>query len=80
MRIELVVNEIGLPQNGFSKIETQTHRILQDHYPQAHIYVRKGHNNNLNISGMSKPEKSEVRGLLEEMFNDADAWLYEEDL
>lgn len=77
MRIELMVNNAGLPENGFTKLENEFNRRILAQWPEANIRLRKGNNNNLTVLSASKDEKKGVSQLLEEMFDQADEWLYE---
>lgn len=77
MRIELMINKTGLPKNGFTKLENEFNRRIHAWWPEAHIRLRKGNNNNLTVLSASKDEKKRVSQLLEEMFEQADEWLYE---
>lgn len=45
-------------------------------WPDAFIRVRKGTNNDLTVLGGIKDIKKEVAKVLEEMFDEADEWLY----
>ncbi|PSU44525.1 DinI family protein [Photobacterium frigidiphilum] len=77
MKIELMVNKTGLPKNGFTKLENEFTRRIHARWPETHIRLRKGNNNNLTVLSASKGEKEAVGKLLEEMFEEADEWLYE---
>lgn len=78
MRIELMLNKVGIPENGFPKIESEfTHRMAQ-RWPDAMIRVRQGTSNGLIVLGGTKDCKIEVGAVLEEMFDEADEWLYNE--
>ena len=78
MKIELMVNKTGLPENGLAKLENEFTRRIDARWPEAHIRLRKGNSNNLTVLGASKSEKEAVGKLLEDMFEEADEWLYGE--
>lgn len=50
-------------------------RRVWQRYPDARIRLRKGTSNNLKIYA-PKHDKEAANKLIEEMFNDAEEWLY----
>lgn len=76
MRIDMIVDESRLPKNTFGRIQPEMEKRVLALYPDAIIRVRKGENNNLSIMEKNDKAKEVVNGLLEEMFNEADEWLY----
>ena len=76
MRVELMINKVGLAKGGFSLIENEFTRRMALRWPDALIRVRKGTNNDLTVLGGIKNIKKDVAKLLEEMFDEADDWLY----
>ncbi|MGF1723490.1 DinI-like family protein [Photobacterium nomapromontoriensis] len=78
MRIELMLNKVSIPENGFPKIESEFIRRMEQHWPDAMIRVRTGTINDLTVLGGPKDCKAEVGAVLEEMFDEADEWLYNE--
>ncbi len=75
MRIEMMVDEKFLPNQGITKISDELHRRLQPLYPDVRIRVRKGTNNQLEIYAKDKNEKKVIHNLIEQAFSDADEWL-----
>ncbi len=76
MRIDMIVDESRLEKGMFSRIEPEMEKRILPLYPDAKIRVRKGENNHLDIADKNKMAKEQVHELLEEMFNEADEWLY----
>jgi DNA-damage-inducible protein I len=77
MKIELMVNKNNLPDNGFPKLENEFTRRILLRWPEAVIRVRKGNSNALTVLRTLSSDKKLVSQLLEEMFDEADEWLYE---
>ncbi|WP_318477551.1 DinI-like family protein [Photobacterium leiognathi] len=76
MRIELMINKLNLSETHFTKIDEEfTHRVLAV-WPDANVRVRLGGNNDLSVLGCLSDEKERVESLLQEMFDEADEWLY----
>ena len=76
MRVELMINKAFLGKGEFSLIENEFTRRIALRWPNALIRVRKGTNNDLTVLGGIKDVKKDVAKLLEEMFDEADEWLY----
>lgn len=76
MRIDMIVDNNRLAEGMLSRIEHEVEKRVLSLYPNAIIRVRKGENNHLDIADKNKSAKDHVHELLEEMFNDADEWLY----
>ncbi len=76
MRVEMIVNASGLPKGKFSLIEPEMKKRLSLLDPNIRIRIRKGENNHLDIMEKDKTKKERAHSLLEEMFNEADEWLY----
>lgn len=79
MRIELMLIKDRLPKNGLAKITDQFTNLMQRHYPDSHVRVRLGNANDVSVQGGIKGCKADIAKLLEEMFDNADDWLYTED-
>ena len=75
MRIEMILNSALLPKNGTALIQQEMERRVWQRYPDARIRLRKGTNNHLDIYA-PKNDKEAANKLIEEMFNDAEEWLY----
>ncbi len=76
MRVEMIVKADGLPKGKFSLIEPEILRRLSVLDPNVRVRIRKGENNHLEIIDKSKDNKEKAHEILEEMFNEADEWLY----
>ncbi|MEJ6062738.1 DinI-like family protein [Aliivibrio salmonicida] len=75
MRIEMILNSAFLPRNGTALIQQEMERRVWQRYPDARIRLRKGTSNHLEIYA-PKNDKEAANKLIEEMFNDAEEWLY----
>ena len=75
MLIEMILNTALLPKNGLTLIQQEMERRVWQRYPDARIRMRKGTNNHLDIYA-PKNDKEAANKLIEEMFNDAEEWLY----
>ncbi|MCF7495070.1 MULTISPECIES: DinI-like family protein [unclassified Vibrio] len=76
MRVDMIVKASGLPKGTFSLIEPEIQKRLSVLDPDVCVRIRKGENNHLDIMERDKTKKEKAHALLEEMFNEADEWLY----
>ncbi|WP_305403950.1 DinI-like family protein [Photobacterium leiognathi] len=76
MRIELMINKLNLSETHFTKIDKEFTRRALTVWPDANVRVRLGGNNDLSVLGCLSDEKERVESLLQEMFDEADEWLY----
>lgn len=76
MRVELMINKTFLGKDDFPRIENEFTRRIALRWPDARLRVRKGTNNDLTVLGGIKDVKKDVSKVLEEMFDEADEWLY----
>lgn len=76
MRIELMLNKLNLSDAHFSKIDDEFNRRVLTNWPDASIRVRLGGGNNLTVLGGFTDDKERVEALLQDMFDEADDWLY----
>lgn len=76
MRIDMIVDESRLPKGAFGLIQPEMEKRILPLFPDSRIRVRKGNNNHLEVADKSKDNKEKVHAMLEEMFNEADEWLY----
>ena len=76
MRVELMINKAFLGKGDFSLIENEFTRRIALRWPNALIRVRKGTNNDLTVLSGIKDVKKDVAKVLENMFDEADEWLY----
>ncbi|EAR56038.1 hypothetical protein SKA34_11520 [Photobacterium sp. SKA34] len=76
MRIELMLNKLNLSDVHFSKIDDEFNRRVLMIWPDANIRVRLGGGNNLTVLSGFSDDKVRVEALLQDMFDEADDWLY----
>ncbi|WP_060988440.1 DinI-like family protein [Photobacterium leiognathi] len=76
MRIELMINKLNLSETHFTKIDEEFTRRVLAVWPDVNVRVRLGGNNDLSVLGCLSDEKERVESLLQEMFDEADEWLY----
>ncbi len=76
MRIELMINKLNLSETHFTKIDEEFTRRVLAVWPDANVRIRLGGNNDLSVLGCLSDEKERVESLLQEMFDEADEWLY----
>ncbi len=76
MRIELMINKLNLSETHFTKIDEEFTRRVHTVWPDANVRVHLGGNNDLSVLGCLSDEKERVESLLQEMFDEADEWLY----
>lgn len=76
MRVNMMIKESDLPDGKFSLIEPEVQRRLAKVYPDVQVRVRKGENNQLDIQEKDKNRREKLQQLLEDIFDEADEWLY----
>ncbi|MGF1804236.1 DinI family protein [Aliivibrio sifiae] len=76
MRIEMIVNVSLLPKNGMTLLNQQLEKQILLPYPDAKIRIRKGQSNTLEVYAKKEDKKNALK-IIEEMFNEADSWLYQ---
>ncbi len=76
MRVEMIVDATRLPKGTFPLIEPEIVKRLSKLEPNVRVRVRKGENNQLDIMEKDKTKKENAHKMLEEMFNEAEEWLY----
>ncbi|MGF1806207.1 DinI family protein [Aliivibrio sifiae] len=76
MRIEMIVNVSLLPKNGMTLLNQELEKQILLPYPDAKIRIRKGQSNTLEVYAKKEDKKNALK-IIEEMFNEADSWLYQ---
>ncbi|ANI31505.1 virulence protein MsgA [Yersinia entomophaga] len=77
MRIELIYDKrnVGGLTNATDLIKEELTKRVHRIHPEADVHVKAMQANGLNVSGVTKLEKSALNRLIEEMFEEADEWL-----